>query len=76
MYKNYHGALNEVSSILFAGLQSFENDFAPLPTVESDTLLQILLDLVGLGALVIAAPYFDKCEYLRQFYFPNHISHL
>jgi hypothetical protein len=63
MYKNYHTALFEVASFLFAGFQSFENDFAPLPTPDNDETLQILLDLIGLGALMIAAPFFNSCEY-------------
>jgi hypothetical protein len=61
MYKNYYNALFQISSVLFAGFQSFENDFAPLPP-DNNEELQILLDLVGLGALMISAPYFDACE--------------
>jgi len=61
MYKNYYTALFQVSDVLFAGFQSFENNFAPVPP-DNDEELQILLDLVGLGALMVAAPYFDACE--------------
>lgn len=62
MYKNYHTALFEVAGFLFGGFQSFENDFAPLPTSYNDSTLQILFDFIGLGALMIAAPFFNSCE--------------
>lgn len=63
MYKNFNKALLEVSGFLFAGFQDFENNFAPLPTQDDSQTLQILLDFIGLGALMIAAPFFDSCKY-------------
>lgn len=64
MYKNYYTALFQVAGFLFSGFQAFENDFAPLPTQDNSQTLQILLDLIGLGALMIAAPFFNSCKYL------------
>jgi hypothetical protein len=61
MYKNYYNAMESIIGILDAGMQAFENDFAPLFSGEDDTFLQILLDLLGLGALGIAAVWFTKC---------------
>jgi hypothetical protein len=40
-----------------------ENTFAPVPDDASDEWLQILLDIVGVGAAVILAPIGGECKF-------------
>ncbi|KAH8882896.1 glycoside hydrolase, partial [Thozetella sp. PMI_491] len=60
MYLSFYGGLFKALAILDSGLQAFNNDFAPIPQPDNNVALQIILDLVGLGALMIAAPVFNN----------------
>lgn len=62
MYYNYNVALSSVTGILAFGDQNFQNDFAPVPTPSGSSSLDILLDLIGVGALMAAAPFFNSCR--------------
>lgn len=60
MYQNYYSALFKVEANLNARFAAFELEFTPLPTQQSDVALQIMMDVIGLGSFVVAAPFFGK----------------
>lgn len=65
MYQDYYAGLQAANSALLRwDLQSFEKDFAPLLKPDDVKAEQILLDLVGLGAVMVAGPLFNLCEHL------------
>ncbi|KAK3934190.1 hypothetical protein QBC46DRAFT_300262 [Diplogelasinospora grovesii] len=60
MYASYDSALFKAAAgAIDPALQDFENKFAPVPPPQDNTWLQILLDLIGMGAVMIAAPFFS-----------------
>jgi hypothetical protein len=63
MYSTYHDALFQAAaSSINNALDDFENKFAPVPKPQDDTWLMILLDLVSLGSVMVAAPFFNACK--------------
>ena len=59
MFDAFGDALSRAASeSINLALQDFENKFAPVPPPPDNTWLQILLDLVGMGAIMTAAPFF------------------
>lgn len=61
--KFYHSFFRAAAGQIDNALKDFENKFAPVPKPDSDVWLQILLDLIGLGAAVVAAPFFSLCKF-------------
>ncbi len=61
MYTNYIEAMGQQTGALALSMQDFENTFAPIPPPPDDTWVQVLLDLVGLGAVFVAGPFIKGC---------------
>ncbi|BCS23654.1 uncharacterized protein APUU_40098A [Aspergillus puulaauensis] len=60
MYRNYHDALWQAFTQVSAALKDIENKFAPVPPEKDQDWLLLLIDLLTLGALGTAAPYFNR----------------
>ncbi|EKV10555.1 glycoside hydrolase family 18 protein [Penicillium digitatum] len=59
-YSQFYDAINAIAgTYIDSQLQDFETTFAPLPPAPSDEWLVILINLLGLGLTVVAAPFFD-----------------
>ncbi|GCB21695.1 killer toxin subunits alpha/beta [Aspergillus awamori] len=59
-YSRLDSAISKVAgTYIDSQLQDFEDTFAPVPPTPSDTWLEILLNLLGLGITVVTAPYFE-----------------
>ncbi|PWY76008.1 glycoside hydrolase family 18 protein [Aspergillus sclerotioniger CBS 115572] len=59
-YSQFHAAIDAVAgTYIDTQLQYFETTFSPVPPTESNTWLEILLNLVGLGITAVAGPFFD-----------------
>src|ERR1700761_2153528 len=64
MYERYSNALFLVAaSTLDPSMTEFETTFAPVAPEPDDTWLQILLDIVSMGAAMVAAPFFNSCKH-------------
>ncbi|GKZ65110.1 hypothetical protein AnigIFM50267_007274 [Aspergillus niger] len=59
MYKRYYDGLFNSLSIVGTALDDMENKFAPIPPEEDNTWLNILIDMITLGALGTAGPLFN-----------------
>ncbi|RHZ62529.1 hypothetical protein CDV55_107218 [Aspergillus turcosus] len=59
MYKSYYDTLFKALTIVSTALDDMENKFAPIPPEEDDTWLLILIDMITLGALGTAGPFFN-----------------
>lgn len=67
IYSTYHTALFQAAaSAIDNSLQAFADKFAPVPPEPDTRWLQILLDLVGMGATMIAGPFFNSCKLRLQ----------
>ena len=61
MFSSFNDALSQAAAeTIGPALQDFENKFAPVPPPPNNTWLQILLDLVGMGAVIAGAPFFSS----------------
>ena len=61
MYADYHTALFKVAgSVVSNALDDLENKFAPIPPEEDNTWLLLLIDLITLGTLSAAGPFFNS----------------
>ncbi|RAK99289.1 glycoside hydrolase family 18 protein [Aspergillus ibericus CBS 121593] len=59
-YSQFSAAINAAAGTYIDNkLQDFEDTFAPVPPAPSDTWIDILFNLLGLGITVVAAPYFE-----------------
>ncbi|THC95866.1 hypothetical protein EYZ11_004644 [Aspergillus tanneri] len=59
MYKSYYDTLFKALTVVSTALDDMENKFAPIPPEEDDTWLLILIDMITLGALGTAGPFFN-----------------
>jgi hypothetical protein len=59
MYKSYYDTLFKALTIVSTALDDMENKFAPIPPKEDDTWKLILIDVITLGALGTAGPFFN-----------------
>ncbi|KAE8152020.1 chitinase [Aspergillus avenaceus] len=59
-HKDYHKTLYEVAAISSTALKDLENRLAPIPPKDDKHWLLLLLDLVGLGTLSVAGPFFNS----------------
>ncbi|RAH55255.1 chitinase [Aspergillus piperis CBS 112811] len=59
MYKQYYTALFDSLGLVGTALDDMENKFAPIPPEEDNTWLNILIDMITLGALGTAGPLFN-----------------
>jgi hypothetical protein len=60
VHKNYHNTLFEVAAIDGTALDDLENKFAPVPPEEDNTWLLLLIDILTLGTLGTAGPFFNS----------------
>ncbi|OJZ85163.1 hypothetical protein ASPFODRAFT_61841 [Aspergillus luchuensis CBS 106.47] len=59
-FSQFYAAINAVAgTYIDTQLQDFETTFATVPSPPSDTWLEVLVNLLGLGITVITAPYFE-----------------
>ena len=67
MYDSFNDVLYQTAaSTLDPSLQDFENTFAPVPPPPNTQELQLLLDIIGIGAALVFAPFFDLCKWLHS----------
>ncbi|THC88729.1 hypothetical protein EYZ11_011829 [Aspergillus tanneri] len=59
LYADYHKTLFEAAAIGSTALDDLENKFAPIPPEEDNTWRLLLIDLITLGALGTAGPFFN-----------------
>ncbi|KXH62440.1 glycosylhydrolase family 18-6 [Colletotrichum nymphaeae SA-01] len=59
IHATYYDALYKASVGLVAALKDMENTFAPIPPEEDNTWLLLIIDLVTLGTLSAAGPFFN-----------------
>ncbi|KAK5799831.1 hypothetical protein VI817_002043 [Penicillium citrinum] len=59
LHKDYHDTLFESTIIASTALKDMENKFAPIPPEEDKTWLLMLIDLLTLGSLGTAGPFFN-----------------
>ncbi|GES66671.1 hypothetical protein ATETN484_0016021800 [Aspergillus terreus] len=59
MYKRYYTKLFDSASLVSMAIDDMENKFAPIPPEKDDTWLLILIDMLTLGALGAAGPFFN-----------------
>ncbi|KAL2868998.1 uncharacterized protein BJX67DRAFT_387104 [Aspergillus lucknowensis] len=70
MHKDYHDTLFDVAAVVSTQLDDMENKFAPVPPEEDNMWLNLLIDLIGLGTLGTAGPFFNS--FLKKLpYFVN-----
>ncbi|KAK8131380.1 hypothetical protein PG984_007818 [Apiospora sp. TS-2023a] len=61
MYSSYYTALYDVAgSEISNALDDLENKFAPIPAEEDNTWLLVLIDLITVGTLSVAGPFFNS----------------
>lgn len=58
-YKDYYDTLFEATILSVSALDDLENKFAPIPPEEDNTWLLLLIDLLTLGGLGTAGPFFN-----------------
>ncbi|PWY81537.1 hypothetical protein BO94DRAFT_557986 [Aspergillus sclerotioniger CBS 115572] len=68
MYAQYYDNLFWALSIVSTTLNDMENKFAPLPPKEDDTWLPILVDMITLGVLGTAGPFFNTMFKQRDWF--------
>ena len=70
LYKSYHDTLFQAASVINMALDDLENKFAPIPTKKDNTWELLLIDLLTLGTLGTAGPFFNTAlknfHYFRQ----------
>lgn len=59
LYKDYHDTLFEATILASTTLDDMENKFAPIPLEEDNTWLLLFIDLLTLGTLGTAGPFFN-----------------
>jgi hypothetical protein len=59
MYKSYYDTLFKALTIVSMALDDMENKFAPIPLKEDNTWKLILINVIMLGALGTAGPFFN-----------------
>jgi hypothetical protein len=59
IHKDYYNALFDSTLLSHMGLDDLENKFAPIPPEEDKTWLLLLIDLLTLGTLGTAGPFFN-----------------
>ncbi|KAH7028812.1 chitinase [Microdochium trichocladiopsis] len=64
MHKAFYDALYQNAATFATSLRDLENIFAPIPPEQDNTWLLLLLDLVTLGTLAAAGPFFNN--FLKQ----------
>jgi hypothetical protein len=64
LHKDYYNALFEVAALTSTALNDLENKFAPIPPEKDNTWLLLLIDLLTLGSLGTAGPFFNS--FLRK----------
>jgi hypothetical protein len=69
LYFNYWDQISRAAVQFEPSLSSMEDTFAPVAPPKSDLWLQILLDFVGLGAVVVIAPFMAGCKFLFPLFF-------
>ncbi|PNY26292.1 Chitinase [Tolypocladium capitatum] len=63
MYGSYHAALIAAAATsIDNALKDLENKFAPVPKPRDDKWTLLLIDLITLGASMVAAPFFNSCK--------------
>lgn len=60
LHKDYHDTLFKVASVVTSMLDDLENKFAPIPEEEDNTWLLLLIDLITVGTLSAAGPFFNS----------------
>uniref|UniRef100_A0A0L0NAP9 chitinase n=1 Tax=Tolypocladium ophioglossoides (strain CBS 100239) TaxID=1163406 RepID=A0A0L0NAP9_TOLOC len=61
MYQSYHEALIAAAATsIDNALKDFENKFAPVPEPPDDKWAVLLIDLITLGATMVAGPFFNS----------------
>ena len=64
LHEDYHDTLFKVAAVVSSMLDDLENKFAPIPKEEDNTWLLFLIDLVTIGTLSVAGPFFNS--FLKQ----------
>lgn len=64
-FKDYYNKMYQVTSIFGLMIDDLENKFAPIPAEESNKWMNFLIDMVTVGALSVAGPFFNS--YLKAF---------
>ncbi|KAH6616808.1 hypothetical protein C7974DRAFT_475193 [Boeremia exigua] len=59
MYQDYYNTLFNVASVVSMSLKDLENKFAPLPEPQDNTWLLVMIDLLTVGTLTAAGPFFN-----------------
>lgn len=60
LFKDYHDTLFEVAAITSTALDDFENTFAPIPPEKDNEPILLLIDLLTVGTLTAAGPFFNN----------------
>jgi GH18 family chitinase len=60
LHADFHDTLFKVASTVSTALDDLENKFAPIPPEEDNTWLLLLIDLITLGTLSAAGPFFNS----------------
>ncbi|KAF3225838.1 hypothetical protein TWF106_001711 [Orbilia oligospora] len=64
MHHTYYKALEGVTGVFSLSVRDMENTFAPIPEPKTNQWLNILIDLLTIGTLTTAAPFFNG--FLKQ----------
>ncbi|KAF7126015.1 hypothetical protein CNMCM5793_002374 [Aspergillus hiratsukae] len=59
-HEDYHTTLFEASALSSTALQDLENKFAPIPPEQDNTWKLLLIDMLTLGTLGTAGPFFNS----------------
>lgn len=59
VYHEYHDALYDVAGVISTALDNMEDTFAPIPAPPENKWTYLLIDLITLGTLSIAGPFFN-----------------
>jgi len=62
MFHSVYDALYKVHDTSQPDFTDFVRAFAPIP--DNSGSLALILELLGLGAIMLAAPYFNSCKYM------------
>ncbi|KAK3398714.1 hypothetical protein B0T20DRAFT_411850 [Sordaria brevicollis] len=60
VYHEYHTALYDVAGVISTALDNMEDTFAPIPPPKENKWTYLLIDLITLGTLSVAGPFFNK----------------
>ncbi|PGH10805.1 hypothetical protein AJ79_05278 [Helicocarpus griseus UAMH5409] len=60
LYSDYYKALFQVAAISSTALKDLENKFAPIPPPKDKTSLLLFIDLITVGTLSTAGPFFNS----------------